>query len=110
MLYQIYYILIPQINKRDIDDFNEYKSFNPPYISVLVLADPNSSNFKKQLQYPLTTEGIKVTDHTSSNVSQHKIVIDVSTHTEDPRSLQIASGDSYITLDIQIPKILTVAS
>ena len=67
---------------------------------MLVLADPNSSDFKKQLQYPLTIEGIKVTDHTSSNASQPKIVIDVSTYTEDPRSLQTASGNSYITLDI----------
>ena len=91
-------MLIPQINKRDIDDFNESKSFNPPYISVLVLADLESSDFKKQLQYSLTIEGIKVTDHTSSNTSQPTIVIDVSTHTEDPRNLQSASGNCYITL------------
>ena len=91
-------MLLPQINKRDIDDFNESRSFNPPYISVLVLADPDSSNFKKQLQYPLTIEGIKVTDHTSSNTSQPTIVIDVSIHTEDPRNLQSASGNCYITL------------
>ena len=100
MLCIIYYILIPQINKRDIDDFNESKSFNPPYISVLVLADPDSSNFKKQLQYPLTIEGIKVTDHTSSNTSQPTIVTDVSTHVEDLRSLQSAFGNSYITLEM----------
>ena len=90
-------MLLPQINKRDIDDFNESKSFNPPYISVLVLADPDSSDFRKQLQYPLTIEGIKVTDQKSSNTSQPKIVIDVSTRAEDPRSLQSPSGNSYIT-------------
>ena len=56
--------------------------------------------FGKQLQYPLTIEGIKVTDQKSSNTSQPKIVIDVSTHTEDPRSLQSPSGNSYITLQI----------
>ena len=102
-------MLILQITKRDIDDFNESKSINPPYISVLVLADPDSINFKKQLQYPLSIEGIEVTDQTSSNTSQPKIVIDVSTHTEDPRSLQLATGNSYIALKIWIPKILTVA-
>ena len=61
---------------------------------MLVLADPDSSDFKKQLQYTLNIEGIEVTDHKSSNISQPKIVIDVSTHTEDPRSLQSASGNS----------------
>ena len=87
-------MLIPQINRRDVDDFNESRSFNTPYISVLVLADPDSSDFKKQLQYPLTIEGIKVTDQISADTNQPTIVIDVSTHTEDPRSLPVATGNS----------------
>ena len=48
-------------------------------------------------------------DHTLSNTSQPKIVIAVSTHTEYPRNLQSATANSYITLKIQIPKILTAA-
>ena len=67
---------------------------------MLVLADPDSSDFKKQLQYPLTIKGIKVTDQTSSNTTQPTIVIDVSTHTEYPRSLPEATGNSYISLKI----------
>ena len=48
---------------------------------MLILADPESSDFKDQLQYPLTIEGIEVTDtksQTSANNSQPKIVLDVS--------------------------------
>ena len=86
-------MLTPQINKKDVDDFNESKSVYPPYISVLVLADPDSSDFKKQLQYPLNIEGIKVTDQTSFNTSQPTIVIDVSTDTEYPKSLPEATGN-----------------
>ena len=68
----------------------------PPYI-----ADLDSIDFKKkQLQYPVAIEGIKVTDHTSSNTSQPTIVTDVSTHVEDLRSLQSAFGNSYITLEM----------
>ena len=67
---------------------------------MLVLANPDSSDFKKQLQYPLAIEGIKVTDQTSADTSQPTIVIDVSTHTEDPRSLPEATGNNYITLEI----------
>ena len=77
---------------------------------MLVVADPNSSNFKKQLQYPLTIEGIEVTDQTSANTSQPKIVIDLSlddythsaAHTKDERSLQSATGNSYIILEIYL--------
>ena len=77
---------------------------------MLVLADPNSSNFKKQLQYPLTIEGIEVIDQTSANTSQPKIVIDVSlddythstAHTKDERNLQSATGNSYIILEIYL--------
>ena len=61
-----------QINRRDVDDFNESKSANPPYIPVLIVADPDSSNFKEQLQYPLTIEGIEVT---TTDDGQPKIVI-----------------------------------
>ena len=103
-------MLTPQINKKDVDDFNESKSIYPPYMTVLVIADPDSNEFKKQLQYPLTIEGIKVTDHISADTNQPTIVIDVSTHTEYPRSLPEATGNSYIALKIQIPRILSVAS
>ena len=67
---------------------------------MLVLADPDSSEFKKQLQYPLTIEGIKVTDQISADTNQPTIVIDVSTHTEYPRSQPEATGNSYIVLEI----------
>ena len=41
---------------------------------VLVLADPDLSDLKKyQQQYPLTIEGIKVTDHTSVNTVHLKL-------------------------------------
>ena len=48
---------------------------------MLILADPESSDFKDQLQYPLTIEGIEVTDtksQTSANNNQSQIVLDVS--------------------------------
>ena len=53
--------IIFQINKRNADDFNESKCANPPYIPVLIVANPDCSKFKGQLQYPLTIEGIEVT-------------------------------------------------
>ena len=64
--------IVLQINKNDVDDFHASKSANPPYIPVLIVADPDSSNFKEQLKYPLTIEGIEVT--TADN-SQPKIVL-----------------------------------
>ena len=75
------YDVYQKINRRDVDDFNESKSDNPPYIPVLILADPESNDFKDQLQYPLTIEGIEVTDtksQTSASNSQPKILLDVS--------------------------------
>ena len=75
---------------------------------MLVFADPDSNNFKKQLQYPITIEGIEVTDQTSANTSQPKILINfslddythITVHTEDARYLQSATGNSYIILKI----------
>ena len=61
-----------QINKNDVDDFHASKSANPPYIPVLIVADPDCRDFKEQLQYPLTIEGIEVT---TADSSQPKIVL-----------------------------------
>ena len=47
----------------------------------MILADPDSNDFKDQLQYPLTIEGIEVTDTTSQTPANHShpiIVLDVS--------------------------------
>ena len=69
-----------------------------------IVADPDSSNFNEHLQYPLTIEGIDVTDQTSANISEPKIVIDISLddythstcHTEDPKSLLLAIGNKLM--------------
>ena len=89
---------------RDVDDFNESKCYDPLYVPVSILVDPHSSNFNKHLQYPLTIEGIDVTDETSANISQPKIVIDISLddythstgHTEDPKCVPLAIGNKLM--------------
>ena len=55
----------------------ESKSSNPPYIPVLIRADPNA---KESFEYAITIEGIEVTDDeckTSAN-SQPNILINRS--------------------------------
>ena len=97
---------------KDVDDFNEWKCYGPVYVPVSILADPDSNDFKKHLQYPLTIEGIEVTDQTLANTSQPKIVIDISIddytqstgHTEEQKSLPSVIGNKlmYVVIALKL--------
>ena len=68
-------ITLIQINKKDADDFNQSWILNPPNIPVKVSVNPRMSDFKNNLNYPITIEGIKVTESQTSPDNKPQIVI-----------------------------------
>ena len=73
----VFYISITllQINRKDVDNFSQSWSLNPPNIPVQVSANSRMNDFRNNLKYPITVEGIEVTDNQVLAEDRPKIVI-----------------------------------
>ena len=79
----------------------ESKSANPPYIPVLIRADSDS---KQSLEYPITIEGIVVTDDeckTSANI-QPNILINRSLVYDNTHSKCLCISIEYVNFSLLI--------
>ena len=84
----------------------ESKSSNPPYIPVLIRADPNA---KESFEYAITIEGIEVTDDeckTSAN-SQPNILINRSLVHDNTHSKCFCTSTEYVNFSLLISLRLT---
>ena len=71
---------------RDVDKYSSSDKQQPPSISMGINAHPNDKDFKEDLQYPLTVEGVDCGEEKNIKdfilgfitTSQCKFVIDIS--------------------------------